>query len=174
MISFAKAHAYGNDFLYVRRDEVANARLDKLAREICNRHTGIGADGLIVYEPTADGAAMHLFNADGGRAEMSGNGVRGLAALLAWHDQRPNLELAIVTDGGIKRLTRIGHDTTRQTFRAAMGLPTGMRRTSVTVADEVVDLVALNIGNPQAVILDRKSTRLNSSHIQKSRMPSSA
>ena len=153
MISFAKAHAYGNDFLYVRRDEVANLRLDQLTREICNRHTGIGADGLIVYEPTADGASMHLFNADGGRAEMSGNGVRGLAALLAWHDQRPNLELAIVTDGGIKRLTRIGHDTARQTFRAAMGLPTGMRRTSVTVAEEVVDLVALNIGNPQAVIL---------------------
>ena len=89
MTFFAKAQAYGNDFLYVRRHEVASARLDHLAREICDRQTGIGADGLIVYEPTAEGAAMQLFNADGGRAEVSGNGVRGLAALLARNDQRP-------------------------------------------------------------------------------------
>ena len=82
MIRFVKAHAYGNDFLYVRADAVDGVRLDAFARELCDRHTGIGADGLIVYEPRPDGASMRLFNADGGRAEVSGNGVRALGAIL--------------------------------------------------------------------------------------------
>ncbi len=51
---FSKAHAYGNDFLYVRERDVApGVALDALARELCERHTGIGADGLILYEPGA-------------------------------------------------------------------------------------------------------------------------
>src|SRR3954471_22602422 len=82
MLRFTKAHAYGNDFLYVRREAVASVALDALARELCERHTGIGADGLIVYAPTPGGASMQLFNADGSRSEVSGNGVRGLAAIL--------------------------------------------------------------------------------------------
>ena len=65
---FTKAHAYGNDFLYVARSTVADdAALDALAREMCDRHTGIGADGLILYAPDADGASMRLCNADGSR-----------------------------------------------------------------------------------------------------------
>jgi len=58
MIRFTKAHAYGNDFIYVRRDAVAGTKADGLiaiARELCDRHTGIGGDGLILFEPTADG-----------------------------------------------------------------------------------------------------------------------
>src|SRR2546430_17215351 len=79
---FSKAHAYGNDFLYVRAADVAGRAPDALARELCDRHTGAGADGVIVWEPAPDGATMRLFNADGSRSEVSGNGVRGLAALL--------------------------------------------------------------------------------------------
>src|SRR5262245_35318655 len=75
---FAKAHAYGNDFLYVRSDAVPAGLWEELAREMCDRHAGIGADGLIFYAQTGDQASMTLFNADGGRAEVSGNGVRGL------------------------------------------------------------------------------------------------
>ena len=61
MIRFAKAHAYGNDFLYVeqrRRVTPPGLALASLAREICDRHTGVGADGLIVYGRTAQGATM--------------------------------------------------------------------------------------------------------------------
>src|SRR5215216_4286718 len=90
---FLKAHAYGNDFLYVRRDAVHGAALDVLARELCERHTGIGADGLIVYESTPDGASMQLFNADGSHSEVSGNGVRGLAAILLRSEQRAGTEV---------------------------------------------------------------------------------
>src|SRR6266545_4209893 len=93
MLRFTKAHAYGNDFLYVRRDAVGSARVDALARELCDRHTGIGADGLIVYDPTSDGASMQLFNADGSRSEVSGNGVRGLAAILLRNEEQPGTEV---------------------------------------------------------------------------------
>src|SRR5262245_59560110 len=153
MINFAKGHAYGNDFLYVPSRDARGLRLDRLAQEICDRHTGVGADGLIVYAPTPDGASMQLFNADGSRAEVSGNGVRALGALLLRDDHRPQAELVIQTEGGTKRLTRTSHDGARQMFRASMGAPTELRRTSVDVEGESVDLVTLNMGNPQAIIL---------------------
>lgn len=153
MTHFAKAHAYGNDFLYVLRADIEGARLDAFAREICDRHTGVGGDGLIVYERTPTGASMHLFNADGGRAEVSGNGVRALGAWLSRDDVSPHLTLTIETDGGTKRLTRTGREGDRQVFRASMGLPTGVHERRVTVADEALDLIVLNMGNPQAVLL---------------------
>jgi diaminopimelate epimerase len=153
MIGFAKAHAYGNDFLYVRNADVEGAALDALARELCDRHTGVGADGLIVYEAMDDRVSMRLFNADGSRAEVSGNGVRGLAALALRHDDRPHAELTIQTEAGPKRLARIGREQTRQTFRAAMGVPAGVRQASISAAGESVPVVILNIGNPQCVML---------------------
>src|SRR5262249_33570826 len=57
-LRFKKAHAFGNDFIYVRRSDAGRLALQALAQELCERHTGVGADGLIVYEPTADGAEM--------------------------------------------------------------------------------------------------------------------
>lgn len=152
-MNFVKAHAYGNDFLYVTRADTHGVKLDALAREMCERHTGIGADGLIVYERTDSGASMHLFNADGGRAEVSGNGVRGLAALLGRDDASVNLEVIIETDGGIKRLTRTADDGERQVFRASMGVPVSLAQRTIDVGHEHVDVVTLNMGNPQAILL---------------------
>src|SRR6185369_11167248 len=140
VIRFVKAHAYGNDFLYIRADAVAGVSLDAFARELCDRHTGIGADGLIIYEPVPDGASMRLFNADGGRAEVSGNGVRGLAAILLREVEQPPSgsaslpALSINTEGGTKHLTRTGCWKTRQTFRAAMGLPENLRQVPIVAA----------------------------------------
>src|SRR6266851_1746047 len=136
---FSKAHAYGNDFLYVLAADVDGQDLGPLARELCDRHTGIGGDGLIVYRPTPDGASMQLFNADGSRSEVSGNGVRGLAAILLRDVDDPGTEVdpragtevgrlagtevvTIQTEGGVKRLTRTERSGSRHTFRAAMGL----------------------------------------------------
>lgn len=151
--TFWKAHAYGNDFLYVEQGSVAGVRLDALAVEMCARHTGIGADGLIVFSRTADGAWMQLFNADGGRAEVSGNGVRGLGALLARDDQRDHLQLSIHTEGGVKTLTRTAIGPDGQVFRAAMGQPRDIRQVQLTVGGEAVSIVVLNMGNPQAIVL---------------------
>jgi diaminopimelate epimerase len=156
MITFAKVHAYGNDFLYVHsRDVPGDTPLDVLARELCERHTGIGADGLILYERTPDGASMRLLNADGSWSEVSGNGVRGLAALLLKDDDRAEGEAAITihTKGGIKQLVRTGRDGARQTFEAAMGLPVDLRQVPAMAAGESLSLVIMNFGNPQCVVL---------------------
>jgi diaminopimelate epimerase len=154
LLNFAKAHAYGNDFLYVRADEVAGAALPAMARAMCDRHAGIGADGLIVYAGTAPDVTMRLFNADGSVAEVSGNGVRALAALLLRHDPEADARLAVRTDAGVKELQRIGGDGARQTFRAAMGQPRDVRKAlPIEVAGESVQFALLNMGNPQCVVL---------------------
>jgi diaminopimelate epimerase len=152
-VRFVKAHAYGNDFLYVEKNAVPGVQLDRLARELCDRHTGIGADGLIVYGRTSDGATMHLFNADGSHAEVSGNGVRALGALLLRDDSAAGAELTIQTDAGPKRLTRVGREQGRQTFRAAMGLPRDLRQAPVLAAGDPLQLVVMDFGNPQCVLL---------------------
>jgi diaminopimelate epimerase len=158
MIQFAKAHAYGNDFLYVDRGDITGVDLPALAREMCERHTGIGADGLIVYGRTAAGATMELFNADGGRAEVSGNGVRALAALLLLDDDRDGAAVTIATAAGPKRVTRAGVADQRPTFRTEMGLPTGVKQVTLQAADEAVDAVVMNFGNPQCIVLGAQPT----------------
>ena len=156
-MKFSKAHAYGNDFLYVRAADASGHAADALARELCDRHTGIGADGLILFEPVGDGVAvggtMRLFNADGSRSEVSGNGVRGLAALLLRDEAQQTVDVTIQTDAGVKRLARTGVDGSRQTFRAAMGWPIDLRRTSLVAVGEKLHVVVMNFGNPQAVVL---------------------
>jgi diaminopimelate epimerase len=152
-MKFSKAHAYGNDFLYIRAADAAGRPFDTLARELCDRHTGIGADGLILYAPESDGASMRLFNTDGSRSEVSGNGVRGLAALLLRDEPRPDVSITVHSEGGVKQLTRTEVAGPRQTFRAAMGWPVDLERTSLVVSGERLHVVVLNFGNPQAVVL---------------------
>ena len=100
-----KWHGAGNDFLVAVRPG-SPARLDgATARRWCDRHTGIGADGLI--EGTFDdaGLVMHLHNADGTKAELSGNGLRCLAAAAATHGLIPEGTLDVATDAGLRRVT---------------------------------------------------------------------
>ena len=148
---FSKVHAYGNDFLYVREADAAGRPLDALAREMCDRHTGAGADGLIVFD--ASRPSMRLFNADGGRAEVSGNGLRGLAALLLRHNPDADARITIHTDAGARELARIDCSGTRHTFRAAMGTPRGLTRSSALVGGESIPIVVMDMGNPQCVVL---------------------
>ena len=77
-IPFTKAHGAGNDFLLSWHDHVHAGDLPAMARAICDRHRGIGADGWILI----NGFAIRLFNADGSEAEISGNGTRCAAAFL--------------------------------------------------------------------------------------------
>lgn len=176
MIRFAKAHAYGNDFLYVRRADVEGVPHAALAREMCHRTTGIGADGLILYAPTPLGASMLLCNADGSRAEVSGNGVRALGALLGLDAEDGPLHLIIHTEGGIKELTRLERDANRQLFRAAMGLPSDLHQTRISAGGETLDAVVLNIGNPQLIVLgplpdDERFNRLGAALEHHERFP---
>lgn len=78
-MNFAKAHGLGNDFILVRREDVP-AEASAWARRLCDRHRGIGGDGVLAHGVEPSGMRMRLINADGRDAEISGNGVRCLAA----------------------------------------------------------------------------------------------
>jgi len=151
---FSKVHAYGNDFLYVADSAAMGRAPDALAREMCDRHTGAGADGLILYDASQPAApSMRLFNADGGRAEVSGNGLRGLAALLLRDDSAERPGLTIQTDAGPKHLTRLESSGARHTFRTAMGAPRNLAQSMAAVGAESVPIVVMDMGNPQCVVL---------------------
>lgn len=168
---FAKAHAYGNDFLYVHESLVAGVDVPALAREMCDRHTGIGADGLILYAAAPSGAGippggtgrgsgaapsrvtMRLVNSDGSPAEVSGNGVRALGALVLRDDSTVQAEVTVDTVAGPKHLTRLDRQGSRQLFRSAMGLPSDIRHVPLDAAGESLTAVVLTFGNPQCVVL---------------------
>ena len=148
-----KAHAFGNDFLLLEHALAPASGRAALARALCNRHRGIGADGLILYsggEPTR----MDLLNADGSYSEISGNGVRCLAAWLADRgSMAPGSRVTVATDAGPKRLELLDRRGTRMTFRAEMGPPEDVTMTTLDVDGEPVTVVTLRVGNPQCVVL---------------------
>lgn len=158
-----KAHAYGNDFLLMPEQEMApDADRAAVARQLCDRHHGIGADGLITFADGPRGARMQLLNADGSYSEVSGNGVRCLAAWLArTRSMRPRQSVEIETDAGAKMLELLEMDGRRLTFRAEMGQPENVRQQTIDVDGTPVDAVTLRVGNPQCVVLgDVNETRL--------------
>ena len=152
---FIKAHAYGNDFLFIEERAVAAGQGVRWARAVCDRHRGIGADGLALYRRTAAGAAMQLFNADGSLAEVSGNGVRCLAAIVAGGRPagREGADVVIDTAAGARTLRFLDADPPRRTFRALMGEPSGLDRRRLRAAGEEVEAIVLSVGNPQCVVL---------------------
>ena len=150
-----KSHAFGNDFLLADAFDFSGLA-DPLTftREVCDRHRGIGADGLIVYELSNERASMQLFNADASRSEISGNGLRCLAA---WIASARNLEdgtfIDIETDAGVKALELLNRRDGRYTFCAAMGQPEQIAQVDLDVDGERVTAVTLRVGNPQCVVL---------------------
>ena len=152
----AKAHAYGNDFLFV--DDTGSRTFpigdSDLARRLCARHSGVGGDGLILFEPRERGAAMRLFNADGSPSELSGNGLRCLAALVAHRqDLRTGAVVTVETSAGAKTLELQALDGARYTFRAALGPPSDIRQVKIPVLGETLTASVLSVGNPQCVVL---------------------
>ncbi|HET7219175.1 MAG TPA: diaminopimelate epimerase, partial [Vicinamibacterales bacterium] len=154
-MTLVKAHAYGNDFLLL--DEAQASRIEDhatFARDVCERHRGIGADGLIVYSPTDAGARMHLLNADGSPSEISGNGVRCLGAWIArTRALAAGASIDVETEAGTKRLDLLEMSGGRYIFRAAMGEPTEIARQVLDVDGQGIDAVTLRVGNPQCVVL---------------------
>src|SRR6476661_4895094 len=112
-----KAHAYGNDFLLLAAD-AATIDAPAAARALCHRHTGIGADGLILFTTGPQSATMRLWNADGSPSELSGNGLRCLGALVA-SDQALGAgeTLRVETGAGLKTLDILAVDGSSFQFR---------------------------------------------------------
>ena len=158
MLSLSKAHAYGNDFLFVPHEQAEGLDPRALARHTCARHTGVGGDGLILYAVAPDGAArMTLYNADGSPSELSGNGLRCLAALVLHlrqaSDDAPLTQVTVDTDAGWKTLALVARTDRRYTFRAAMGQPANIAHETLQVAGERLEVTTLQVGNPQCVAL---------------------
>lgn len=153
-LPLVKAHAFGNDFILMDAREVEAAR-DRaaLARAVCDRHRGVGADGLIIYSRTEAGVSMRLLNADGSRSEVSGNGVRCLGAWIASQRGGAHAPIDIETEAGTKRLELLGYENGRYTFRASMGLPEHIALARIDVGGRTVEAVTLRVGNPQCVVL---------------------
>jgi diaminopimelate epimerase len=124
-VPFAKLHGLANDFI-VSSAEGLPKNYSTLARAICAYHTGVGADGFIVLFPPRspkNDARMRIFNADGSEAEMSGNGIRCAAALLAALLPKKRAFL-VETMAGIKALGVVNAENAKRwTFRVAMGRP---------------------------------------------------
>jgi diaminopimelate epimerase len=155
-LHLTKAHAYGNDFLLVpdSPDASAGGRVRDLARTLCHRHQGVGADGLILYTLRERGATMKLWNADGSPSELSGNGLRCLAALVARTQAlTAGASIAVDTGAGAKTLELLLREGERCTFRAAMGLPEDLRQVSIPVGAETIAASVLRLGNPQCVVI---------------------
>jgi len=144
-IPLAKLHATGNDFLvWTRLGADAAPVSPALARALCNRHTGVGADGLILLAPGGDGAdaTMILHNADGGIAEMSGNGIRALA----WAAAEAGLgaDGLVVDTGGGRRTIELDRGVDGRVVAATVDMgPVSFDPATIPVdADSPFDLTA--------------------------------
>jgi diaminopimelate epimerase len=156
-IPFTKAHGAGNDFLLSWSEQVAipEADLPSLARAICDRHTGIGADGWILIRDTA----IRLFNSDGSEPEISGNGTRCAAALLiesgrAAHEVNQD-DVTIVTGAGPKHLRLLRREGRRFWFEMNMGTPVFDEREIVCalpLRSGPQEVTILDVGNPQCAV----------------------
>jgi diaminopimelate epimerase len=153
VIEFTKAHACGNDFLIVDAWPVQGRDLGQLARGMCARTTGIGADGVeFLTQRNEREGAIHLYNADGSAAELSGNGTRCVAAWMAY---RAGLgagdEIRVDTDAGTRMCRIESADGAGFQFTTGMGVPT-VHRATVRLDDGFeVEGAIVAMGNPQFV-----------------------
>jgi diaminopimelate epimerase len=158
LIPFAKAHACGNDFLIVTEEAAQGRDCVDLARKLCARNTGIGADGIEFFTWTGPNSGrIRLYNADGSIAEISGNGTRTVAAWMALERGfKQGDELRIETDAGL-RVCRVNSLRTDGEFTvevtAGMGVPAFAPRTVTLASGLQAAGVDVSTGNPHFVIV---------------------
>jgi len=153
-LTLTKHHGLGNDFLVAFHPEVAD--LPALARKLCDRRTGVGADGLLIAESKESYAAsMVLYNADGSRAEMSGNGIRCFAHAVALRCGNLDPQL-ISTDAGDRLVTLWeGDDADSISARVEMGDVTALAEPEGWAAlgcNPDRPVMHLSMGNPHSVV----------------------
>jgi len=150
IVPFVKASACGNDFLIIDRDYVP-ADLAEFTRKICDRHNGVGADGVEWLSAVTDAdTKATLFNADGSEAEISGNGTRCVAAYLCSEELKERV--VIRTGAGLKTCTLTAHHDSTYEFEIAMGEPQVGDECSLRLASGEVRGVPVSMGNPHYVV----------------------
>jgi diaminopimelate epimerase len=166
-IPFTKMHGAGNDYIYVDAFKIAlPADVEALVPAMCERHTGVGADGLIEIGPSEIAAArMRMWNADGSRGEMCGNGLRCVAKYLFDRGMAPGDEFSIETDAGVKPVWVEAADGIATRVKVSMGepvfdpaeIPTTLAGTPPLNVPLIVDgwqlwVTSLSMGNPHCII----------------------
>ena len=148
-IPFVKASACGNDFLLI---DAATAPEDvaEFSRRICHRHDGVGADGVEWMSPHfAADAEIHLINADGSPAEISGNGTRCVAAYIC--ATKAKERISILTGAGMKVCTLTGRSDSAYEFEAEMGEAVVASEILVKLSAGFVRGIPVSLGNPHFV-----------------------
>lgn len=147
-MKLAKLHGLGNDFLIAASEDTGagGESLSVLARNLCNRHTGVGADGVLFFQPTVADPDAHvsalIYNADGSRAEMSGNGTRCLAAYLVHTGTVRSEVVCIRTVAGIRTFTLESQAAKTYLFKSTLGSPvTDPAKVPVSLKEKVAALI---------------------------------
>ena len=167
-VVFKKYHALGNDFIVLdqRRQKISKGRLPRLAREMCDRRTGVGADGILSLSASrkAD-CRMDVYNADGGWAEKSGNGLRITGVYLS-ESRKKARELQIETGTSIDTVRLVRKLAGGYIVRTELGrpefetskIPVRSRRkylinSPVKIGQIDLPMTCVAVGNPHAVVL---------------------
>jgi len=149
-IPFVKASACGNDFLIIDGMH-APADLIAFTRRICDRHKGVGADGVEWLFPAQDAdIRARLFNADGSEAEISGNGTRCVAAHFCL--ETPREQVVVRTGAGVKTCVLTAHSETSFEFETSMGEPQVGDEFAIKVAFGEARGIPVSMGNPHFVV----------------------
>jgi diaminopimelate epimerase len=150
VVPFVKASACGNDFLIIDGMH-APADIAKFSQAMCDRHDGVGADGVEWLFPAPDAdVRARLFNADGSEAEISGNGTRCVAAYLC--SENPREKVIVRTGAGLKSCTLTARSGKRYEFEIAMGEPQVGDEFPIKLAFREVRGIPVSMGNPHYVV----------------------
>lgn len=164
-LAFAKYEGLGNDFVIVD-DAAATARIDAAtAMRICDRHLGVGADGVLLVAAAGAGYTMAVINADGSRAETCGNGLRCVALHLAHQGKVGTEAFTITTEAGPHgcRVIESGRaGVVEVAMRPASFTPgdvpvvanARLLDTRFAIAGDQLRLTAVSVGNPHAITFD--------------------
>jgi diaminopimelate epimerase len=155
VIPFVKASACGNDFLLVDSSELPDlavvADITDITRRMCDRHEGVGADG--VEWMSADAAAdvaIRLVNADGSEAEISGNGTRCVAAHIC--AQRGQERIVVLTGAGLKTCVLTSRHGSDYEFETEMGAAEVGKEFAMNIGTGPVKGIPVSMGNPHFVV----------------------
>ncbi|MCR4902331.1 MAG: diaminopimelate epimerase [Butyrivibrio sp.] len=187
---FTKMEGCGNDYLYVdgAAEHIEADKKPEIVRKLSDRHFGIGGDGVIFVNPVPDKSAdfeMEMYNADGTRAEMCGNGIRCVAKFVYDHGMTDKDKLNIVSAGAVKILDLTVTDGKVTKVKVDMNAPI-LEPAKVPVAvdekvmklDKIVDypisvlgqeyrITCVSMGNPHAVVFLPQGTDLGKFEIEK-------
>jgi diaminopimelate epimerase len=155
---FVRGHGLGNDYLVVDGERFGVALTPARIVAICDRHTGVGSDGILerVPAPAGFGAAVRIYNPDGSEAEKSGNGTRIFAKFCFDHGYAPaEAPLRMHTLGGPVTAELVARETDRTVLRMSMGKVTfEWTQQPLAAGDREFVTTSLSVGNPHVVVFD--------------------